>query len=99
MCECDPSHKNPYRQNPSFYPKSDRPFIGNNPVVKSKGIEFNSMIESGNLDVAIRKSDTEFDLFMRVDTNTRGHTSWYNFRVKNHSLKGKVRFNIMNFRK
>ena len=41
----------------------------------------------------------EYDLFMRVDTNTKGHTSWYNFTVKNYNIVGKVRFNIMNFRK
>lgn len=80
-------------------PKSDRPFVGNNPIYKSKGLEFNSEIECGNLDVVIKRSEMEYDLFMRVDTNTRGHTCWYNFRVKNGGFKGKIRFNIMNFRK
>ena len=30
----------------------------------------------------------EYDLFMRVDSNTRGHLHWFNFKVKNFE-KGK----------
>ena len=36
---------------------------------------------------------------MRVDTNTKGHTDWYNFIVKNKEKKGKIKFNICNFHK
>jgi len=35
---------------------------------------------------------------MRVDSNTRGHTMWYNFTVKNNNSK-KIKINIVNFRK
>jgi hypothetical protein len=35
---------------------------------------------------------------MRIDTNTRGHLQWFNFRVKNMGKK-KVKFNIVNFQK
>jgi hypothetical protein len=35
---------------------------------------------------------------MRVDTNTRGHVQWFNFKVKNSNMK-KIKLNIVNFRK
>jgi len=34
---------------------------------------FDSNFESGNLDMVIKVKDFEYDLYMRVDTNTRGH--------------------------
>ena len=34
---------------------------------------FDSHFESGNLDMVIKTNDSDYDLFMRVDTNTRGH--------------------------
>lgn len=36
---------------------------------------------------------------MRVDTNTRGHTNWYYFSVKNGPWVGAVKFNFCNFRR
>jgi cytosolic carboxypeptidase protein 2/3 len=42
---------------------------------------FDSNFESGNLDTVIKKKDLEYDLFMRVDTNTRGHHQWFYFSV------------------
>lgn len=44
------------------------------------------------------KSDQEYDLYMRVDANTRGHHQWFYFSVKNKSCDT-VRFNIVNFTK
>jgi hypothetical protein len=38
-------------------------------------------------------------MFMRVDTNTKGHTNWYYFTVENFNFVGSVRFNICNFRR
>lgn len=35
---------------------------------------------------------------MRVDTNTRGHVQWFNFKIKNTG-KSKIKLNIINFRK
>ena len=49
--------------------------------------------------MAIDVGNNEFDLFMRVDTNTQGHTHWYYFTVKNEDFRGKVKFNICNFRR
>ena len=34
---------------------------------------FDSDFESGNLDLVIKTAQYEYDLYMRVDTNTRGH--------------------------
>ncbi len=53
-----------------------RPFLGMKPGVASDCLVFDSIFEQGNLDVAVRKSANEYDLFGRVDSNTKGHTSW-----------------------
>lgn len=50
------------------------------------------------MDVVIKVGNFEYDLFMRVDSNTRGHVQWYNFTLKNNGMK-KVKLNIVNFRK
>jgi len=34
---------------------------------------FDANFESGNLDMVIKVKEFEYDLYMRVDTNTRGH--------------------------
>lgn len=39
----------------------------------SNELLFDSNFESGNLDMVIKRKDLEYDLFMRVDTNTKGH--------------------------
>jgi hypothetical protein len=36
-------------------------------------LEFDSNFESGNLDMVLKVKNFEYDLYMRVDTNTRGH--------------------------
>ena len=36
---------------------------------------------------------------MRVDSNTKGHTSWYFFKIFNIKKKKKIKFNIINFTK
>ena len=36
---------------------------------------------------------------MRVDSNTKGHLHWYNFRVKNFEQEKTYKFNICNFQK
>jgi hypothetical protein len=42
-------------------------------LVNEKELRFDSNFESGNLDMVIRTKPWEYDLYMRVDTNTRGH--------------------------
>lgn len=43
-------------------------------------------------------SENEYDLFMRSDSNTRGHTQWFNFTIKNCGKK-KIKLNLINFKK
>ncbi len=73
--------------------------IINPDMFKQPALIFDSKFECGNLDMAIQISDYEYDLYMRVDSNTRGHHQWFNFTIKNTTVKGKVKFNIVNFTK
>lgn len=57
------------------------------------------MFESGNLDAVFRVGDNEFDCFMRVDANTRGHLQWYYFKMFNMVPGVKYTINICNFQK
>ena len=63
-------------------------------------LEFNSKFESGNLDLVAKGATraNEYDLYLRVDANTRGHHQWFYFSVKNYDKK-RVKFNIVNFTK
>lgn len=60
--------------------------------------EFDSCFEGGNLDVAAKAGEREYDLYMRTDSNTRGHRQWFYFAVKARE-KGRVRFSVLNFTK
>jgi|JI6StandDraft_1071083.scaffolds.fasta_scaffold65258_1 hypothetical protein len=60
---------------------------------------FNGAFEGGNLDCVIKVSPDEFDLFLRIDSNTRGHTGWYFFSIANGSRKQEITINIGNLRK
>jgi hypothetical protein len=53
-------------------PIKKRPYQGMNPKFPLHPI-FSSNFESGNLDVVIYIENLEYDLYMRVDTNTFGH--------------------------
>ena len=57
------------------------------------------MFESGNLDRVVMVSPTEYDLYMRPDTNNRGHHQWFYFKVTSKKALGPVKFNIINFTK
>jgi len=74
----------------------DRPFLGMNPAIKENlnnsinpemfsqpSLVFDSMFESGNLDMVVQIKEHEYDLYMRVDSNTRGHHQWFFFTVEN----------------
>ena len=53
-----------------------------NPKVCNKGyLEFDSCFESGNLDKVHAISLTEYDLYMRVDSNTKGSRQWFYFKA------------------
>ena len=62
---------------------------------------FDSDFESGNLDMVIKTEEQAYDLYMRVDTNTRGHHQWFYFTVKYPAEwhKRTVSFTVCNFTK
>jgi cytosolic carboxypeptidase protein 2/3 len=76
-------------------------------------LTFDSEFESGNLQYAVQRGDAEYDLFLRSDLHTAGHTQWFYFAVSNtHPMplvrlaeQGvqvpavRVRFNIVNLTK
>lgn len=70
-----------------------------NPYLGEGEWVFNSLFESGNLDCAIKIAECEFDLFLRVDANTKGHIQWFYFSVKNGSRKQKLKMNLCNLSK
>ena len=65
-------------------------------------LSFDSNFESGNLDSVyvhnINQKRHEYNLLMKVDTNTCGNTHWFYFKVTNFKV-GELtyRFNILNF--
>ncbi|KAL4504058.1 hypothetical protein ABPG72_022688 [Tetrahymena utriculariae] len=65
----------------------------------NKTLIFDSYFESGNLDCVVQVAQNEYDLFMRVDSNTKGHLQWYYFKVKGAQTSQRVKFNICNFSK
>ena len=44
-----------------------------------KTLIFESRFESGNLNLAIKMSDNEYNLMLQNDINTNGHTQWFFF--------------------
>ena len=66
---------------------------------EDKTLIFESRFETGNLLVAMKISEYEYDLILQNDINTNGHTQWFFFRVAN-TYKGRtVKFNILNLAK
>lgn len=67
--------------------------------VNDKTLVFESRFESGNLNLAIKMSDNEYNLMLQNDINTNGHTQWFYFRVTN-TFKGQtVKLNMLNLAK
>ena len=63
------------------------------------GITFDASFEGGNLDLVIQTGENEFDLYMRIDTNTKGHNSWFNFNILTGETDQLLKINIVNFTK
>ncbi|KAF1324619.1 Metalloprotease family m14a, partial [Globisporangium splendens] len=81
---------------PYFVPKQSYPL-----EEISKSLTFDSCFESGNLERAVQIGEYEYDLCLRRDFNTNGHTQWFYFAVSNIQItpgthKAKYRFNIVN---
>jgi len=62
-------------------------------------LQFESRFESGNLRRAVQIFDNEYDLILKFDVETKSHTQWYYFSVRNMKRGRKYRFNIINFMK
>ena len=58
---------------------------------------FESRFESGNLETAIKISETEYKLLMQNDSLTNGNTQWFYFKVSNTRKNKTVQFHILNF--
>lgn len=78
--------------------KPQREFVGMSPDANASDLVFDSAFESGNLDMAVRVREQEYDLYMRTDANTKGHNQWYFFSVVAPKAQS-VRFHILNFTK
>ncbi len=52
-----------------------------NPAVQLL-LKFDSDFEGGNLDFVVQSGINEYDVFLRNDSNTRGHTQWYYFSME-----------------
>lgn len=66
---------------------------------KDKTLVFESRFESGNLNLAVKVSDNEYNLILQNDINTNGHTQWFFYRVGNTRQGSKVKFNMLNLAK
>ena len=71
-----------------------------------KSLVFDSDFESGNLDIAALTNfnrNDEYDLLIRLDSNSRTHQQWFYFSVDSTNRgkyrNTKVRFNLLNFTK
>jgi len=82
-------------------PRKDemREFQGMSPDVDRNELHFNSNFENGNLDMVVKTGEDTYDLFLRVDTNTKGHTNWFHFEVNKTKKFKTVTFNIVNMSK
>ena len=60
---------------------------------------FESRFEGGNLAMASKVSEKEYNLLLQTDINSRGHTQWFYFRVQNTKAQTTVKFNLLNFPK
>ena len=75
------------------------PFVGVNRLHERDALHFDSDFEGGNLDAAIDIGLNQYDLYMRPDSNTRGHCHWYHFRVRKMRRGVTYHFSICNFTK
>jgi len=66
---------------------------------------FDSNFESGNLDFVGKVAENEYDMLMRLDSNSRSHQQWFYFSIdckdiRRRSTKGEtIKINILNFTK
>jgi hypothetical protein len=83
------SNKNKSKVKPFYVPEGD----------DDKTLVFESRFECGNLNMALKLNDNEYNLLLQNDINTNGHTQWFFFRVGNTTKGHTVKFNILNLAK
>ena len=83
----------------NYTPQKTFPQLYTLVVPQEDTLKFDSRFESGNLHKAIKISENEYDLILNYDTETKGHTQWYYFSVKNYKPGHTVKFNITNLMK
>ncbi|EAS05471.2 zinc carboxypeptidase family protein (macronuclear) [Tetrahymena thermophila SB210] len=88
-------HHNFHTSNPSA---NSQTAINANSSEQQK-IQFSSSFESGNLFCAYKVNETEFDLILQNDINTKGNTQWFFFSVTNAKAGQVLKFNILNLNK
>ena len=59
-------------------------------------LQFDSNFESGNLDSAYLVNESSYNLLCKVDTNTKGNTYWFYFKVLRWKPLSTVTFNLLN---
>ena len=64
---------------------------------ESRVLEFDQNFECGNIDSVYFQANQEYNLLMKVDTNTKGNTYWFKFRVRGFKAGSTYKFNICNF--
>ena len=67
-----------------------------NYVNQKRLLQFDSNFESGNLDSVYLVNEVEYNLLCKTDTNTKGNTYWFYFKVLNWKPKEMATFNLLN---
>lgn len=68
-----------------------------NYINQNKILAFDQNFESGNIDSVYVHNTEEYNILMKVDTNTRGNSYWFYFKVTNFRVGQRYSFNVYNF--
>ena len=60
-------------------------------------LRFDQNFEGGNLDSAYIHNPNEYNLLLKVDSNTKGNTYWFYYGIQNFKVGQRYTFNIYNF--
>ena len=60
-------------------------------------LRFDQNFEGGNLDSAYIINPYQYNMLLKVDSNTRGNTYWFFFSVQDFKVGQRYTFNIQNF--
>ena len=69
------------------------------PAASPPTLIFESRFESGNLHRVVQISETQYDLVLSTDVNSRGHTQWFYFQIRGAVPGVKYQFNMLNLEK